>query len=196
MILLITHRDFKENIMGKQFILLFFCLLIFSGCAATYPKNILKVSEESLNMRIKQMRQYETNDETLILAASAGVLQDLGFVIESSETKLGFISSSKDADATSRSQVAGAFFLDMLSAVGGSHSNYVAQCDDVQKVKASLIVKSSQIPNKIVVRITFQRIVWNKMGLVSRVETVREDEIYLSFFEKLSKSIFLEEYKI
>ncbi|MDO8580162.1 MAG: hypothetical protein Q7S13_01625, partial [Candidatus Omnitrophota bacterium] len=68
--------------------------------------------------------------------------------------------------------------------------------DAVQKVKASIIIKSSNDEKQTAVRITFQRLVWNKMGLLSRVESIKDEEMYQAFFEKLSKSVFLEEHKI
>ncbi|MDD3375166.1 MAG: hypothetical protein PHY73_05535 [Candidatus Omnitrophica bacterium] len=172
-------------------------LLFFCGCAATLPKDMLKLSDESLKNREQQMRQYETTDEEKILVSSATVLQDLGFIIDDTETELGFIATSKSADATNAGQIAGAFFIDMLAALGGNASaSATKNCDKEQKVRASIIVKPSNDKSKMVVRITFQRIVWNQAGLVSRFETIRDEEMYQTFFDKLSKSIFLEEQQI
>lgn len=172
-------------------------LLFLCGCAATLPKGMLKLSDESLKSRQQQMRQYDTTDEAKILVASSTVLQDLGFNIDDSETELGFISTSKNADATNGGQLAGAFFLDMLAALGGNGSAAATKsCDKEQKVRACIIVKLSNDNKKIIVRVTFQRIVWNQAGLVSRFETIKDEEMYQTFFDKLSKSIFLEEQKI
>jgi len=142
------------------------------------------------------MRQYDTTNEEQIITAVAGVLQDLGFTLDASETKVGLISASKAADATSKGQVAGAIFLDMLAALGGSRGNATAQCDKNQVLKASVIAKPSLDGNKIVVRVTFQRIVWNMSNLISRVETIDDPETYQKFYDSLSKAIFLEAQKI
>jgi hypothetical protein len=134
------------------------------GCV-TMPKGFLKLSETSLEKRQLQMRQYDTTNEEQILTAIAGVLQDLGFTLDSSETKLGFVAASKKADATNGGQVAGAAVLDILAALSGSYSNAMANCDRSQVVKASIITRLGLDGKKITVRVTFQRIVTKSVKL-------------------------------
>lgn len=179
---------------SKLLLSLFLCLGL-AGCASI-PKGFLKPSEGYLEKRQLQMRQYDTKDEEKIITSVAGVLQDLGFTLDESETKVGLVSASKKSDATHAGQIAAAVFLDFLSALGGSYSNNTARCDAVQHVKASVITKPSLDGNKIVVRVTFQRIVWNASNQINRVETINDSEIYQKFFESLSKAIFLEAHKI
>lgn len=169
--------------------------LALAGCA-TAPKGFLKPAEGSLAQRQLQMRQYDTTNEEQIITSVAGVLQDLGFTLDESETKLGLVVASKQSDATNAGQVAGAVLLDMLSAMGGSHTSYTAQADAVQRVKASVITKSSLEGKKMVVRVTFQRIVWNRANQISKVESIQEPDIYQKFYDGLSKAIFLEAQKI
>lgn len=170
------------------------CVFI-SGCA-TMPKGFLKMSEKSLENRQLQMRQYETKDEGKILSAVTGVLQDLGFTLDDSEKAIGFIAASKQADATDGGQIAAALAVDVAAALLGASTGCTAQCDKAQKVKASVITQPSQDGNKIVVRVTFQRIVWNMNNQVSKIETIIEPAIYQKFYESLSKAIFLEAEKI
>ena len=116
--------------------------------------------------------------------------------MDESETKLGLVSASKKADATNAGQVFLAGLADVLSALGGNPSNASARCDATQVVKACVIVKPSLEGDKMVVRITCQRIVWNVSGQINRVETINEPDIYQKFFESLSKAIFLEAQEI
>jgi len=46
------------------------------------------------------------------------------------------------------------------------------------------------------VRVTFQRIVWDEQGRVSRSESLEDPELYQEFFFKLSKAVFLEAHGI
>lgn len=169
--------------------------LFFSGCV-TAPKGFLKPGEQSLEKRQLQMRQYDTKDEKKIITSVAGVLQDLGFTLDDSETDVGFVAASKKADATSAGQVVGAVFLDTLGILFGGYSNQCGQVDKIQHVKVSVIVKPSLEGNRIVVRVTFQRIIWNASGQINRLETISEPQIYQKFFDSLSKAIFLEAQKI
>ncbi|MDD3295792.1 MAG: hypothetical protein PHU64_00345 [Candidatus Omnitrophica bacterium] len=166
-----------------------------SGCVSA-PKGFLKFPETYLEKRQLQIRQYDTTDEEKIIISVAGVLQDLGFMLDDSETEVGLVVASKKADATDGGQIATAFFIDLLAALGGSYSNASANVDAVQHVKASVIVKPSLEGGRTVVRVTFQRIVWNVSNKINRVETVDEPEIYQKFFDSLSKSIFLEAHSI
>ena len=174
----------------KQLFIIFICLGIV-GCV-TVPKGFLKPSDDYLAKRQLQMRQYATTNEEQILASVAGVLQDLGFTLADSETKLGLVSASKKADATNKSQVLAAILLGGL----GNNPEMVQQCDKSQVIKAAVIVKPGLDAKKIVVRVTFQRIVWNMADQVSRVETINDPLMYQKFYDTLSKSIFLEAQQI
>ncbi|MBU2541133.1 MAG: hypothetical protein KJ593_04455 [Candidatus Omnitrophica bacterium] len=174
------------------------CILLFLslvGCA-TIPMDFLKLSSHSLEYRQLQTRQYDTNDEEAIIIACVGVLQDLGFTLDDSETELGLVVGSKDRDATDAGQVALATLSTFLAALGGGSSNAFEMIDDVQKIRASVVTKPALNGNKILVRVTFQRVIWNKRGDISRMETLNDPKLYQGFFERLSKSVFLEAHKI
>ena len=158
-------------------------LLCLSACAQTVPKEALELSPESLQQRQMQTRRFDTNNETKLLTASAQVLQDLGFTVEDSETKLGVIAASKDRDATETGQVVGAILLAILT-------KQAQAIDDKQKIRVSLVTRPASTKETLV-RVTFQRVVWNTRGQVSKTEPLDDPKLYQDFFSKLSESVFL-----
>lgn len=168
--------------------LIFF--LFLSGCAQTIPKDAFVLSPTSLADRQLQSRKFDTLDRKVLLTSGASVLQDMGYALDETNAKLGVITASKKADATSGAQVAGAVLVALLG--GGS-----MPIDKEQKIRICLVVNENlSDEDSSIARITFQRIVWNSQGAVSRVETLKEPELYQGFFEKLSKSTFLEAHSI
>lgn len=164
--------------------------LLAGACQQTIPKEALQLSAESLEDRQLQTRRFETGDETKILQASAALLQDLGFTLEESETKLGLIVGSKDRDATNPGQVAMVFLVALLG--GGAMPH-----DRNQKMRASVVTRPiGEDKTQMAVRVTFQRVVWNTQGQVTKAERINDPEVYLEFFSKLSKSVFLEAHEI
>jgi len=165
-------------------------VLALVGCQ-TIPKDALRLSPESFKKRTLQTRKYEGITETDILSASAGVIQDLGFNIDESETKLGVIVGSKERDATESGQVAVAVIVALLG--GGAMA-----IEKNQKIRVSLVVRPTHEndKNKHFVRVTFQRMVWNTQGQITRIEGLDEPEMYQGFFNRLSKAVFLEGHKI
>lgn len=157
--------------------------LVVSGCAQTIPKEALQLRPESMQLRQLQTRSFDTGDEKKLLTSGASVLQDLGFAIDESETKLGVIVGSKDRDAMEAGQVAGAVMMAVFFGVA-------MPIDQNQKIRASLVTRP--MSKKTNLRVTFQRVVWNTQGQISRTESIEDEKIYQEFFEKLSKAVFLE----
>lgn len=187
--------NMKEMLpVSKLSICLFLCFALI-GCGGGVPKGFLKPSEGYLEKRELQMRQYDTKDEEKIILAVAGVLQDLGFIINEGESNLGLIVASKKADATDTGQIAGPVVLGLLFGIF-AYASAVEDMDTVQEVRASVVVKPSLDGNRTVVRVTFQRIVWNAKNQIKKVESIGDSEIYEKFYDSLSKAIFLEAHKI
>lgn len=164
-------------------------ILIFiflTACQPQVPKEALQLSQESLQMRQLQTRIFDTKDEASVLSASAALLQDIGFNLEKSETKLGFMLGTKDRDATNAGQIVGAVILAALTGA-------VVPVDKSQKMRACVVTHPyGEQKEKMAVRVTFQRIVWNTQGQITTMEALAEPEMYQEFFSKLSKSLFLE----
>jgi len=69
--------------------------------------------------------------------------------------------------------------------------------DKDQKMRACVVTKFVGEEKKhIAVRVTFQRLVWNTAGQITKREGLSDPKIYQEFFEKLSKSLFLEAQQI
>ena len=161
------------------------CALALAACQQSVPKAALELSADSLQRRQAQTRVFETADEEELLSASAALLQDLGFTLDESEVDLGVIVASKNRDATEVGQVVGAVAVAVLF---GAHM----PVDDEQKIRAALVTRKLEERNGYAVRLTIQRIVWDTDGRVSKTEPLDDAQMYQEFFDKLSKSVFLE----
>lgn len=161
-----------------------FLALSLGACAQKVPKEALELSQDTLELRQLQTRSFSTTNEKKLLTAGAGVLQDLGYNIDESETGLGVIVGSKERDAVEAGQVAAAI---LIAALGGG----VMPIDSNQKIRASLITRPHG-KNTTNLRITIQRVVWNNQGQVTKTQSITEPEIYKEFFDKLSKAVFLD----
>lgn len=166
---------------------------ILAGCV-TLPPNAFVVTEQQLARRQIETRRYDSIKEENLLIASSNVLQDMGFSLENSETKLGLISASKQRDATESGEVVAAIIVALLG--GGA-----TPISKDQTIRVSLVVRPIQATadnapkDNHFVRVTFQRIV-RRTDNSMFVQTLDEKELYEGFFERLSKSVFLEAQKI
>jgi hypothetical protein len=175
----------------KNFIIFFVVLITIGGlqgCAVTIPKEALILTPETLAARQIQTRKYETNDEAKILSACIEHLQDLGFILAESETKLGVIVATKSRSAVEAGQVVAALVVAVIigAPVPWEHEQQFTAC----------VVTRPVGENSIIVRVTFQRIVWNTNNMVTKREALMDPIQYQEFFSKLSKSIFLEAHEI
>jgi len=160
-------------------------LFILPGCASL-PEDAFKLPPTSLEDRQLQSRKFTTLDNKLLLSSGASVLQDMGYTIDESNVPLGVLSASKKADAKDAGQIAGAIALALLTGT-------VTPTDDEQKIRICLVIQEAlDDETSSVARITIQRIVWNTQGKIARVESINSPELYQAFFDKLSKSAFLE----
>lgn len=184
--------SFKEGPFGVQrAALAVICVfsVVVGGCQTGIPPEALALSEQSMEWRMMQSRKFDTSDEKEILNASAALLQDLGFTIDDTEGELGLLVASKERSAVSAAQVTGAIVAALFGA-------YVAT-DRNQMFKASVVTRPyGENSESVIVRVTFQRIVWNSANQVTKIERINDSEMYVEFYDKLSKAIFLEAQQI
>lgn len=178
-------------------------VLFVAGCE-TLPDNAMALSPDSLQQRQLQTRRVEGIDEKALLAASTGVLQDLGFNIDEAETRLGVIVASKKRSAIDTADIITSSLetlaVDMVFAFvfGDDEREGEVHFDVTQKIRISVVTRpaldSSGHPRKDaqVIRVTIQRLVWDDEGDLTREESIEDPKVYQKFFDRLSKSIFLE----
>lgn len=177
--------------------LLLLPFVLLAGCE-TMPRDAFRLSESALATREMQTREYSSMSDTAILSASTAVLQDLGYAIDEMEEPLGVLSASKRADATSGIKAIGSLAMDGVKCVFSflracDGKNY-SKLDDVQDIRLTLISRP-QLENEkdVIVRITIQRVIWDKKGRLSKQQSVTDSAVYASFFDKMSKAVFLEQ---
>ena len=168
-------------------LLLIACL---GGCATATPKTALRLPESTLEVRSIQTRTLEASSEIDILTAAIAVLQDMEFNIERIEKPLGVITASKVTDADSASEKTRLFFLDMLC--GGCDAMSTAM-DDQHITLTMVVLPSLASDGKYSVRITIQRIIYDKMDRIKVLERINTAGTYQEIFDNLRKSLFIQE---
>ena len=195
-ILLITHLGSRM----KQLSILLIAFLIVGCAAATKPPvDLFMSTPQLLKQRQLETRRYDGIAEMELIAACSNVLQDLGFSLENSETKLGVITASKERDATNAGEIAAAVAVAVITT-----ALFVPVIQSVSKdqtIRVSLVTRPVLDSDNVAmldshfVRITFQTIV-RKTDDSIRYETLTDPELYQGFYSSVSKAVFLEAQKI
>lgn len=168
-------------------------MILVVGCESMSPHSFL-VTPEMLAQRQLETRRYDGIKEEDLLSACANLLQDLGFQLENSEPRLGVLTVSKQRDAKDAGEIIVSFIVAMLSGKPVPYSKD-------QSIRAALVVRpvndsnGTVLPDDHYVRVTFQRLVRRTDNSIY-VETLRDPKLYEGFYEKLSKSVFIEAQKI
>jgi len=169
-------------------------IALLAACVTGVPEGALRLPPEAAADREVQTRRYEGINEHELLAAGAEVLQDLGFAIDESETRLGIVVASKERSAIDEKEVTAAYLLTFLSilALTPTEPTYAKR----QVLRVSLVTRPA--PREAVgrdatlVRVTFQRRVFDNADRLRRLEAVTGPELYQQFFDRLSQGVFLE----
>jgi hypothetical protein len=165
------------------------CVLLLVGCFAVTLDRDLSLTPEMLAQRQMQTRRFDTTDEQKILKTCAALLQDTGFTIDESEAKLGILIASKERDASDATQWA-VYLV-------GSFFGVPIPPDKDQIMKAFVTTRPVGTEGRqVVVRVVFERTVFDTEHRLKKIEALNDPKIYQSFFEKLSKALFLEAHDI
>lgn len=153
-------------------------------------EDVLKLTPDSMALRQMQTRKYQTSDLRKVLDSCVGLLQDNGFTVNEISPKLGTVLGSKSREAVEAGQVAASLAFALIFGVA-------LPVDKQQEMSASIVVSEAAADAKsAIVRVNFSRIVWNDSNAISKAERLEAPEMYQEFFDKLSKSLFLQEQKI
>ena len=164
--------------------------LMLPGCAAVTLDRDLNLTPEMFAQRQMQTRRFDTADEQKILKTCAALLQDTGFSIDESETRLGILTASKERDATD--PVQWAVFLTAAIFLG-----VPIPPDKDQVMKAFVTTRPVGTEGRqVAVRVVFERAVYDTDGRLTKIEALNDPKMYQTFFEKLSKALFLEAHDI
>ncbi len=169
-------------------------IAVLGGCAASIPEAALRLPESTLEVRSIQTRALAAPSEIDILTATIALLQDMEFNIERIEKPLGVITASKVTDADSASEKTGLFFLDLLCALGGgSGCDAMSTARDDQHITLTMVVLPSLARSgEYTVRITIQRVIYDKMDRIKVLERIDDAETYQQIFDNLRKSLFIQ----
>ncbi len=171
----------------------FFLVAVLAGCAETIPKEALRLHESTLDVRSIQTRIMVAPSEADILAATIAVLQDMEFNVDRIEKPLGVITASKVSDADSGSEKAGLIFLDVLCAIGSGGCDYTSTASDEQHIILTMVVLPSlERSGEYSVRVTVQRVIYDKEDRIKEMQQLADAEIYQEIFDNLRKSLFIE----
>jgi len=186
-----------RNSMALRFSTLWLPLLVigvFSGCAATIPDDALRLPASTLDIRSIQTRTFAAPSENEILAATIAALQDMEYNIDRIEKPLGVITASKVSDADSAVEITALILLDVLCAIssgGGCDASRSAR--DEQHITLTMVVLPSLAREReYVIRITIQRVIFDKAERIKVLERIDDAAIYQQIFDNLSKSIFIQ----
>ena len=143
---------------------------------------------------------FEGSDEAEIMGATVALIQDMEYNLDEVERPLGVLTASKTVDADSASQKAGLLALDVgmiiLAALSGSSpgGSALAGADDEIELELMFVVTPSlEREHAYTARVTLQRTLIDKSERIKERGVIEEPKVYQEIFDKLSKSVFLEE---
>lgn len=154
------------------------------------PKETLQFFEENPARRQLESRSLDSKDETALIAAGAAVLKELGFTLDARSNDLGLLAASKKGSAYNVGEIAASAATAVLSQALSFPTSLPFSKD--QSIRASLVTRPGEADGRTVVRITFQRVVWDSEGRVSKSELLEDPAPYRDFFAKLAKAAGLE----
>ena len=166
------------------------------GCAEM-PPDYIAVKPGDAAQRELQGRRFDGIGEKELLEASVAVLQDLGFTVDITSVELGFVQGAKEREAKAPDQTLVLLIIAALAASQGSGAGISQeQMRQDQTISVLLTVRPVREGDarSHIVLVTFHRHL--RQPFVRTAGPLRDPVLYQSFFELLSKALFLEAHKL
>lgn len=170
--------------------------LALAGCVEM-PPDYMAAKPSDAAQRELQGRRFDGIGEKRLLDATVGVLQDLGFTVDVTSVELGFVQGAKEREAKAPDQVLVLTILAVLAASQGSGAGVSKeQLRQDQTISVLLTVRPVRAGDarSHIVLVTFHRHL--RQPFVRTAGPLRDPVLYQSFFELLSKALFLEAHKL
>jgi hypothetical protein len=170
--------------------------MMLAACATGTGSEQVQPRPQLTADRQLQTRRFEGISEEKLLAASIGVLQDLGFTIQISNAEIGIATGVKDREAKAPDQRAGVVVLMILLAAASKQPPPASlEIKEEQRIRVLLTTHpAAGTSDAHEVRVTFHRFL--RQPLLVEADSLRDPQLYEGFFELLSKAIFLEAHKL
>lgn len=157
------------------------CGIMLTGCVYS-PSDEGPITQ--LQTREMQTRDFDTTNIKLVMKSMMNVLQDEGFIIKNAVVDLGLLSAEKNIDVENTGKAI------LATILVGPNARWSKQ----QILEASANV--SEFGSMTRIRINFQTKTIDNFGCPQDVITLKDPLYYQKFFDKVSKSIFLQEQEI
>ncbi len=150
----------------------------------------LNLTPEMLAQRQLQTRRFETTDEQKILKTCAALLA--GYGLQHRRIR----NEARDPDRVKGTRRNRCGAVGRLSS-SVSFFGVTIPPDKDQIMKAFVTTRPvGDSGRQVAVRVVFERIVFDTEHRIKKIEALNDPKIYQSFFEKLSKALFLEAHDI
>lgn len=116
-------------------------LALVTGCTAV-PKDLFNAGPKAMERRQIETRKFTGLKEANLLASCGAIVQDLGFTLEGSETKLGLITANKNREAVNSGEVVAAVIVALL---GGG--NIPISRDQLIRVSIVALPTADKVPD-------------------------------------------------
>ena len=151
--------------------------LLVAGCFSDSPP---PPQPSQMEMRSFQTREYDTNDEKLVLKAVLNTLQDMGFIVTTADPGIGLLTATKKVNIShTKKEVKEA----------KKRETPLSQTD-VLDCTANI---SEFGKTQCRVRVNFQRQILDATGATMQASQITGAKFYQTFFSQVDKGIFLQQ---